>query len=53
VTEAARSAFVDGLDEILIVAALVAFAGGLLALALVRSRDFVAARGTSPADTPA
>ena len=41
--EAARRAFVDGLDEILIVAAVVALAGGLLAFALVRGRDFVAA----------
>jgi EmrB/QacA subfamily drug resistance transporter len=38
---AAQSAFIDGLDEILVVAALVAFAGGLLAFALVRERDFV------------
>jgi EmrB/QacA subfamily drug resistance transporter len=42
VTEAARRAFVDGLDEILVVAALVAFVGGLLALVLVRRRDFYA-----------
>jgi MFS family permease len=41
--EAARRAFVDGLDEILVVAAVVALAGGLLAFALVRGRDFVAA----------
>jgi EmrB/QacA subfamily drug resistance transporter len=40
--EPARRAFIDGLNEILIVAALVAFAGGVLAFALVRSRDFVA-----------
>jgi EmrB/QacA subfamily drug resistance transporter len=53
VTEAARRAFVDGLDEILIVAALVAFTGGLLALVLVRSRDFVAAPGGAPAGTRA
>jgi EmrB/QacA subfamily drug resistance transporter len=39
--EAARRAFVDGLDEILVVAALVAFVGGILAFALVRSSDFV------------
>jgi EmrB/QacA subfamily drug resistance transporter len=38
---AAQGAFIDGLDEILVVAALVAFVGGLLALALVRERDFV------------
>jgi EmrB/QacA subfamily drug resistance transporter len=42
--EAARRAFVDGLDEILVVAALVAFVGGILAFALVRSSDFVGSR---------
>jgi EmrB/QacA subfamily drug resistance transporter len=42
VAEAARRAFIDGLNEILVVAAVVAFAGGVLAFALVRSRDFVA-----------
>jgi EmrB/QacA subfamily drug resistance transporter len=40
--DAARHAFIDGLNEILIVAAVVAFAGGVLAFALVRGRDFVA-----------
>ena len=34
--EAAQRAFIDGLNEILIVAALVAFAGGVLGFALVR-----------------
>jgi MFS family permease len=42
VVEAAQRAFIDGLNEILIVAAIVAFTGGVLAFALVRSRDFVA-----------
>lgn len=42
VAQAAQSAFIDGLNEILIVAAVVAFTGGVLAFALVRSRDFVA-----------
>ncbi|MGZ5338192.1 MAG: MFS transporter [Thermoleophilaceae bacterium] len=41
--EAARRAFVDGLDEILVVAAVVAFVGGILAFVLVRGRDFVGA----------
>ena len=41
--EAARRAFADGLDEILIIAAAVAFAGAFLALLLVRRRDFVSA----------
>ncbi|MEA2331410.1 MAG: hypothetical protein QOH58_1548 [Thermoleophilaceae bacterium] len=49
VAEAARRAFVDGLDEILVVAALVAIVGGILAFALVRSRDFVGARAAAPA----
>src|SRR5579884_2503314 len=40
----ARSAFVSGLNEILLAAAAVLFAGGLLALALVRRRDLVASR---------
>jgi hypothetical protein len=42
VAQAAQSAFIDGLNELLIVAAVVAFTGGVLAFALVRSRDFVA-----------
>jgi EmrB/QacA subfamily drug resistance transporter len=40
-TPAARAAFVHGLNEILLVAAFVAFAGAVLAFALVRKRDFV------------
>jgi EmrB/QacA subfamily drug resistance transporter len=39
---AASQAFIDGLNDILVVAALVALVGGLLSLALVRSKDFVA-----------
>jgi EmrB/QacA subfamily drug resistance transporter len=39
---AAERAFIDGLNEILIVAAIVAFIGGALAFSLVRSRYFVA-----------
>jgi EmrB/QacA subfamily drug resistance transporter len=37
----AHDAFVSGLNELLIVGAVVAFAGALLALLLVRQRDFV------------
>jgi EmrB/QacA subfamily drug resistance transporter len=37
---AAREAFVSGLNEILLVAAVVAFAGAVLSFALIRSRDF-------------
>jgi predicted MFS family arabinose efflux permease len=36
-----RAAFVHGLNEILLVGALVAFAGAVAGIALVRSRDFV------------
>jgi EmrB/QacA subfamily drug resistance transporter len=52
IVEAARGAFVDGLNEILIVAAGVAFIGAILALALVRARDFVAAPSPRPAEAP-
>jgi hypothetical protein len=40
--EVARAAFVAGLDRILLIGALVAFAGAVLALLLVRARDLVA-----------
>jgi EmrB/QacA subfamily drug resistance transporter len=40
--EIARAAFVSGLNEILLVGAILAFAGAALALLLVRGRDFVA-----------
>jgi EmrB/QacA subfamily drug resistance transporter len=41
VAEAARRAFIDGLNDLFIIAALVAFAGAVAALALVRSSDLV------------
>src|SRR5579884_866587 len=41
--EAARAAFVSGLNEILLVGAFVAVAGAVVALALVRREDFVRA----------
>jgi EmrB/QacA subfamily drug resistance transporter len=40
----AHSAFVSGLNDILLIAAFVLFAAALAALALVRGRDFVASR---------
>jgi EmrB/QacA subfamily drug resistance transporter len=40
--ELARAAFVSGLNEILLVGAILAFVGAVLALVLVRSRDLVA-----------
>jgi EmrB/QacA subfamily drug resistance transporter len=42
VAEAARAAFISGLNDILLIAAVVAFVGAILAYALVRRRDFVA-----------
>ena len=41
-TPVARAEFIYGLNEILLVAAFVAFAGAVLALLLVRRSDFVA-----------
>ena len=43
VATAARNAFIDGFNEILVVAAVLAFVGGVLGLLLVRRRDFVTA----------
>jgi EmrB/QacA subfamily drug resistance transporter len=42
VANAARDAFIGGLNDILVIATIVAFAGALLALLLVRQSDFVA-----------
>jgi EmrB/QacA subfamily drug resistance transporter len=41
VAHAARSGFVDGLNEILLVGAIVVFAAAVLALVLIRQRDYV------------
>ena len=46
---AGRSAYIDAFNELLIVGAVVAFAGAVLALVLVRRRDFV----TAPAEAAA
>ena len=48
VTGAARQGFISGLNEILVLGALVAFAGALLSLWLVRERDIE--RGDEPAE---
>jgi EmrB/QacA subfamily drug resistance transporter len=48
-TAIAQSAFIDAFNEILVVAAVVAFVGGVLSFALVRSRDFVAHQAPVPA----
>jgi EmrB/QacA subfamily drug resistance transporter len=47
-TATARIAFIDGLNEILLVAAIVVFVGAVLAVLLVRPRDFLAATGGAP-----
>jgi EmrB/QacA subfamily drug resistance transporter len=41
VAGAARAGFVSGLNELLLVGAIVAFAGAVLSLALIRERDFI------------
>ena len=46
---AAREAFVSGLNEILLVGAIIAFAGAILGFVLVRQRDFVASGGAHAA----
>jgi EmrB/QacA subfamily drug resistance transporter len=40
--DVARAAFIAGMNEILLVGAIVSFGGAVLALLLIRSRDFVA-----------
>ncbi|MEO8689466.1 MAG: MFS transporter [Solirubrobacteraceae bacterium] len=49
VAEAANQGFVDGLNSILLVGAVIAFAAGAASLALIRERDFVAAPAGEPA----
>jgi EmrB/QacA subfamily drug resistance transporter len=44
-----RTGFTGALDEILIIAAAIAFAGAVAGFALVRSRDFAANRADAPA----
>jgi hypothetical protein len=41
VTGAARAGFVSGLNEILLIGAIVALTGALASLALIRERDFI------------
>ena len=56
VGEVARASFVAGLNKILLVAAVLAFAGAVASLLLIRSSDFVAQTDgqpdRQPADTP-
>jgi EmrB/QacA subfamily drug resistance transporter len=51
VMAAARDAFIHGLNEILLVAAIVAFVGAVLSFVLVRQSDFVVPAG-EPAPAP-
>jgi EmrB/QacA subfamily drug resistance transporter len=44
----ARAAFIDGLNEILLVGAILAFVGAVLAFVLIRSRDLVASGPAVP-----
>ena len=49
VAEAANRAFIDGLNAIIVMAAIIAFAGALLALLLIRDRDLAAPGPPTPA----
>ena len=51
VTVITKGAFTAGLDQILLVAAIIALVSGVISLAAIRSRDFVVQRG-SPRDNP-
>jgi EmrB/QacA subfamily drug resistance transporter len=48
-SQAGRAAYIDAFNELLIVGAIVAFAGAALAFVLIRSRDFVAAPAAAAA----
>jgi len=49
VAHASRQAFIGGLNELFVIAGVVAFAGAFLAFVLVRQRDFVGAPQAAPA----
>ncbi len=51
VSHAATVAYVSGLNEILLIGAIIAFAGAILGFALVRSRDFFQAPQPDAAET--
>jgi EmrB/QacA subfamily drug resistance transporter len=53
VVHAAKVAFVSGLNEILLIGAVIAFIGAALGFALVRTSDFVAAPSEAEATEPA
>jgi EmrB/QacA subfamily drug resistance transporter len=50
VADAARQAFISGMNEILVVAAVLAVVGSALAFMLVRQRDFVGFAAAAPAE---
>lgn len=52
IAEAANEAFVSGLNDILLVGAAIAIAGGVIGFALVRSRDFFEHPGADAAVEP-
>jgi hypothetical protein len=49
---AAKSSFVDGLNTIILIGAIVAFIAAVLTLLLIRQRDFVGVQRAQPADAP-
>jgi EmrB/QacA subfamily drug resistance transporter len=53
VVHAAKVAFISGLNEILLIGAIIAFIGAALGFALVRSSDFVAAPAEAEVTEPA
>jgi hypothetical protein len=53
VAEAVRSAFAAGLNDLLIVTAVLAFVGAASALLLIRGKDFVRSGGGEPQAAPA
>ncbi len=46
----ATSSFTDGLNLIILVAAIIAFVSGVISLATIRGKDFVAQSGPAVAD---
>jgi hypothetical protein len=53
VAQAANQGFIDGLNSILLIGAVVAFVAGAASLALIRERDFVAVPAGEPVAAPA
>jgi hypothetical protein len=49
---AAKSSFIDGLNTIILIGAIVAFAAAVLTLFLIRQRDFVDVTHAEGAETP-